>query len=82
MTTQVISQTTDYHVYSCISLTSTAFYTQTNVVQYYMTFTRGFIPVNYLIKKHYLYIKIMPWPCNESGSASAVTSVVQHLQLL
>ena len=47
MATEVISQTTVYHVYSCASLTCTAFYTQTNAVQYYyMTFTHGFIPVN------------------------------------
>ena len=50
MATEVISQMTDYHVYSCTSLTCTAFYTQTNAVQYYTTFTHGFIPVNYLIK--------------------------------
>ena len=76
------------------------FYTQTNAVQYYMTFTFGFIQVNYLIKMNYLYTKTMPWACNESGSAfqkclshdlindisyknaTAITSVVQHLQLL
>ena len=52
MATEVISQTTHYHVYSCASLTCTAFYTQRNAMQYHMTFTYGFIPVNYLIKMH------------------------------
>ena len=69
MATQVISWMTYYHVYSCKSLTCTAFYTQTNAVQYYKTFTHGFIPLNYLIKTHYLYTKTMPWAHNESGSA-------------
>ena len=48
--TEVISRMTDYCVHSCTSLTCTAFCTPTNAVQYYTTFTHGFIPVNYLIK--------------------------------
>ena len=69
MTTQVISPMTYYHVHSCTSLTCTAFCTQTNAVQYYTTFNHGFIPLNYLIKMHYLYMKTIPWAYNESGSA-------------